>query len=71
MPQLQTFFRINSKKVQIGIGLGKFSLFNLEELQICKIIGGFLGGGGVRIGVSNESKKNLQIGIGVGKFSQN
>ena len=45
------FYLINSKKLQIGIGIGKFSRTYSEELHIGKILG-------------NGSLKGIEIGIG-------
>ena len=45
-------YLINSRKLKIGIGIGKFSVINSEELQIGKNLG---------------SDPRRGIGIGIGK----
>ena len=52
------FNLISSKTLQMGIGIGQFSLLDLEELQIGKFFR--ISGRGVRIGIGNEIRTNYR-----------
>ena len=45
------FYLINSKKIQIGVGIGKFSVMNSEEFPVGKFLG-------------TDPRRGIDIGIG-------